>query len=128
MEVNSMTPEKFIREANYLFTPGFQNSVRHENPDVISSQKLNRKFKAFVKSQFPDCELHDFHGGYCESSGFVEKDGKFVYISISDLRYWKNWAEDVLIRTATSAKDYHGGPSHRATIKNLKADVYKLLG
>jgi hypothetical protein len=128
MEVNSMTPEKFIREANYLFTPDYQYTVHHERPDVVSSQKLNRKFKAFIKSQFPDCELHGFHGGCCESSGFVEKDGKFVYIRISDLRYWKNWAEDVLIRTATSAKDYHGGPNHRATIKNLKADVYKLLG
>ena len=123
-----MTPEKFIREANYLFTPDYQYTVHHERPDVVSSQKLNRKFKAFIKSQFPDCELHGFHGGYCESSGFVEKDGKLVYISISDLRYWKNWAEDVLIRTATSAKDYHGGPNHRATIKNLKTEVYRLLG
>ena len=123
-----MTPEKFIREANYLFTPDFQYTVNHERPDVVSSQKLNRKFKAFIKSQFPDCELHGFSGGYCESSGFVEKAGKFVYIRISDLRFWKNWAEDVLIRTATSAKDYHGGLNHRATIKNLKIEVYKLLG
>jgi hypothetical protein len=122
-----MTPEKFIREANYLFTPAYQYTVNHERSDVVSSQNLNRKFKAFIKSQFPDCELHGFHGGYCESSGFVEKDGKFVYISISDLRFWKNWAENVLIRTAAHEKDYHGGPNNRSTIKTLKADVYKLL-
>lgn len=122
-----MTPEKFIREANYLFTPGFQDSLKCECPDEISSQKLNRKFKAFIKSQFPDCELHDFQGGYCASSGFIEKAGKFIYISLIDLRYWENWANHVLIRTAMSENDYHGGPNHYTTIKNLKTDVYRLL-
>lgn len=121
-----MTSTQFIREANSLFSDSYLFSVDHEYPEKIASQKLSRKFKAFLKSQFKDYNIYSF-SGYCESSGFIEKDGKFIYISISDLRYWKNWSEDVLIRVADSERDFRGHRNHRTTINNLKQDVEKLI-
>lgn len=121
-----MTPAKFIKEANYLFSVENLYQIEHESPETVVSQKLNRKFKAFLKSQFPGAELIGFSGGYCQSSGFIKLDNKYVYVSLSDLRYWKNWANDVLIRTADSEKDYRGHANHRTTISDLQKDV-KLL-
>lgn len=121
-----MTPAKFIKEANELFSANYLYQIPHERPEVVASQKLNRKFKAFLKSQFPNAELIGFSGGFCQSSGFIKQNNRFVYVSISDLRYWKNWADDVLIRTADSEKDYHGHANHRTTISDLQKDV-KLL-
>lgn len=122
-----MKPNQFKKEANELFSPTYQNSVEHENPDVISSQQLHRKFKSLLKTLFPDCVIHHTGGGYCEDSAFVEKDGHFVYISISDLRFWKNWDQDILIRTASSQKDYRGGHNNSTTLNKLEEDVYYLL-
>ena len=122
-----MTHKQFRKEANELFTQVYQSSIEHESPDVISSRQLHRKFKALLKTLFPDCTIHHTGGGYCEDSGFVEKDGHFVYISISDLRFWKNWDQDVLIRTAGSKTDYRGGRNNRTTLDKLQEDVYKLL-
>lgn len=118
-----MTPAKFIKEANELFSTSYLCQINHERPETVASQKLNRKFRAFLRSQFPDAELIGFSGGFCQSSGFIKQDNKFVYVSISDLRYWKNWASDVLIRTADSEKDYHGHMNHRTTISDLKKAV-----
>lgn len=122
-----MTPAKFIKEANELFSAESLYRIPHERPEVVASKKLNRKFKAFLKSQFPNAELIGFSGGFCQSSGFIKQDNKFVYVGISDIRYWKNWASDVLIRTADNEKDYHGHMNHRTTISDLKKAVEVLF-
>ena len=121
-----MTPAKFIKEANELFNASYLGQINHECPETVASQKLNRKFKAFLKSQFPNAELIGFSGGFCQSSGFIKQDNKFVYVGISDIRYWKNWASDVLIRTADNERDYHGHMNHRTTISDLKKAVEAL--
>ena len=47
-------------------------------------------------------------------------ENKYLYISISDVRFWQNeWYNRILIRTAKSEKDYHGGGNNHTTLPEL---------
>ena len=47
---------------------------------------------------------------YCFSAFIQSSQNKFVYISISDVRYFSNeWYNNILIRTAKNEVDYRGG-------------------
>lgn len=113
-----MTINQFRKDAKGLFLGDY-------NIDK-SNQILHRKFKALLTSLFPDCTIK-MVGGFCEDSGFVSKDRHFVYISLSDLRFWDNWDKEILVRTAANDKDYSGGRNNYATLETLQKSVYELL-
>ena len=47
---------------------------------------------------------------YCFTAFIKTHDDLYVYISIPDVRFWKNeWYNHILIREAKDEKDYHGG-------------------
>ena len=67
---------------------------------------------------------------YCFSA-FIKggTENKYVYISISDVRYFSNeWYKHILIRTAKNEVDYHGGFNQYASLESLEWNVAKLLG
>ena len=67
---------------------------------------------------------------YCFSA-FIKggTENKYVYISISDVRYFSNeWYKHILIRTAKNEVDYHGGFNQYASLESLEWKVAKLLG
>jgi hypothetical protein len=46
-------------------------------------------------------------------SGFIRKNGKFIYISISDSAIFKSWRMgEILYRTAKDENDYTGGSNN----------------
>ena len=95
----------------------------------IDFKVFAREFRKFVKKNLPEgSELIDFCRGHYFISGFIKKGQKFVYFSISDVRYFPNsWAENILIRTAKDENDYTGGSNGYTTLERFKEDVSKLL-
>lgn len=66
---------------------------------------------------------------YCFSA-FIKGgiENKYVYISISDVRYFANeWYNHILVRTAKNEVDYKGGFNNFVTLENLESKVATLL-
>ena len=66
---------------------------------------------------------------YCFSA-FIKggTENKYVYISISDVRYFNNdWYNHILIRTAKNEVDYRGGFNHYTTLEKLEGKICELL-
>ena len=65
---------------------------------------------------------------YCFSAFIVSAQNKYVYISISDVRYFTNeWYSHILIRTAKDEQDYRGCSNHYTTTENLDGKVAEML-
>lgn len=80
---------------------------KYNNWSLIKVNKNRYYFSAFIK------------GG---------TENKYVYVSISDVRYFSNdWYNHILIRTAKNEVDYKGGFNHYTTLYNLEGDICKLL-
>ena len=75
-------------------------------------------------------ELCNPSKGHYEFSVFIRNQaGNHLYLSISDVRFWKNeWYHRILIRTAKNEKDYHGGGNHHTHLKELPKTAKRLLG
>ena len=89
-----------------------------------------RKFRSYVKKNLPaNSQLINFSGGHYYVSGFVKKKGsKFIYFSISDVRYFpSSWYNNIMIRTAQHDKDYAGGSNSHTTLENFKINIDRLL-
>ena len=88
-----------------------------------------RKYRDWLKKLWSDIYEIDVRKGYYELYATVKSaDGKFVYISISDIRYWQDeWATEILIRTMKDENDHRGGPNHYTNISRLKEDVINLM-
>lgn len=86
---------------NYLKTICTQN-----NWQLVNIGRNHYQFSAFIKN----------------STGF------YVYISISDVRFFKNeWYNRVLIRTAKSERDYIGGNNNFNDLPTLHNAIKNLL-
>ena len=59
---------------------------------------------------------------YC-FTGFVKKDGKYIYFSVGDVRYDGVWFNRILYRTAKHEKDWTGGGNNWTTLENLVDDI-----
>lgn len=78
----------------------------------------------------PDFSLSNFSRGHFECSGFLQhlKTGKFIYFSISDVRYSQDeWINNILIRTAKDSKDYTGGSNNYCELTDLRKATLNLL-
>lgn len=122
-----MDAKQFIRETNKLFSADYLNSLSTESPYEASSRQLDRKVKSYLKSILPEAKIFGFKGGFCCTSGFVEMNGKFVYISIPDIRFNRNWQNNILMRIAKNEHDYTGGWNDYTTIERLSTDIMKLI-
>ena len=87
---------------NYLRT-----ICKNNNWSLIKVNKNHYCFSAFIK------------GG---------TENKYVYISISDVRYFSNdWYNHILVRTAKNEVDYKGGFNHYTTLDKLEYKICELL-
>ena len=75
-----------------------------------------------------DWQLARVLKNHYEFSAFIEYDGKFAYLAIVDVRYWKNelW-NNILIRTANHKKDYRGGRNDYTSLPDLQDAIAILL-
>lgn len=91
--------------------------------------QFNTKFRNVIKKLLPvGYTIHSWHKNHYESSAVIKDDkGRFIYMSISDVRYWMNeWATDILIRTMEHDKDWHGGPNNRTDLIDFTNGIQKL--
>ena len=65
--------------------------------------------------------------GHFYISGFVEKNGKFVYFNVEDLRENGNEFNSVLYRTAKNDRDFTGGTNSYSKLENLDLKIKHLL-
>lgn len=73
-------------------------------------------------------ELVNVGRNHYEFTAFIKSDNRYVYFSISDVRYWQNeWYKRILIRTANNEKDYTGGNNNYTSLPNLQSAVGNLL-
>ena len=86
-------------------------------------------FKKLVERNLPpNAKLVDYIRGFYCVSGFIERDGKFVYFSISDIRHFPNkGVADILVRTAKDSHDYTGGINNFADLAGFEPLVDRLL-
>lgn len=106
----------------------------HETPDVPRSKDFDRAYKSFIRGKIKPYGLEivrDRGCGYCESSGFVtDNKGHYVYFNSGDYRFdgmCNDIYHNVLIRTAENEKDYHGGTNHFVELKDIGAEINKLI-
>lgn len=100
-----------------------------------SSSVKTPEFKSFandfikdLKSLATGYEFVNVSKGHFYVSGFLKKADKYVYFSISDVRFFRNeWYKNILIRTAKNDKDYTGGVNNSTDLENFKKRVDSLL-
>lgn len=64
-----------------------------------------------------------------EFSVFIkDANGRFVYLAISDVRYWQDqWYTHILIRSAKSDRDYTGGTNRYTDLPDLAENVRRIF-
>lgn len=93
-------------------------------------RKFQKQMKADLKRNVSryGMSLHSFLGNHYEFSAVVEKNGKFAYVRISDVRFFKNhWFNQVLFRTMQHDKDWTGGRNQYCTWTELPECLNSLL-
>ncbi len=94
-------------------------SIRDDGGVVSEQFKMfSRDFRSAIKTVANNigAKLVSYTPGHYDMSGFLEKDGKYVYFHYSVPRgeypmnlYESSFMGGVLIRTASGPKDYTGG-------------------
>ena len=93
-------------------------------------KSFERKYINYLKfiARENGWELVNLGKNHYEFSAFFKYNDKYVYFSISDVRFWQNdWYNNILIRTAKSSKDYRGGNNYRTTLPTLDYGIKNLF-
>lgn len=97
-------------------------------PEWISFAKdFKKSLKNTLTSEY---ELVDFSRGHFYVSGFIKNKTteKLAYFNISDVRWNRDWASNILVRTAKHIKDYAGGRNNFTNFDNLNNSLNELVG
>ena len=110
----------------YMHRP-IEDYGAYTSPDYISFQTKYRNFlkKVCTENGF---ELVSFNKNHYEFSAFIKGNDKYVYLSISDVRYFSNeWYTNILIRTAEHERDFRGGSNRFTTLDKLENAIKNML-
>ncbi len=91
-----------------------------------SYKEFERNYRSYLRSicRKIGANLHSFSPNHYQFTAVLEKDGKFVYFSISDVRYFsKEWYNNILIRTMAHDKDWRGGTNYYTELDLLEQDL-----
>ena len=102
----------------------FESSC-YRTPQYIEFEKACRRELKKQCAAF-GINIHSFHPNHFEWSAVLERDGKFVYVSLSDVRYW-NWYDSVLVRTMKHDKDWTGGSNNNVPFDKIGEFANKLF-
>lgn len=98
-------------------------------PDYIQFQKEMRK-DLRKQAEQNNMVLHSFNKNHYEFTAVLKdkETDNFMYVSISDVRFWKNeWYNHVLIRTMEHEKDWTGGSNHYCNWLEVGVKTRELL-
>ena len=92
---------------------------------------FQRNYKSVLKEIGKEIgfELHSFNKNHYNFSAVMKSNStnQFYYISISDVRYFKNeWANNILYRTMEHDHDWTGGSNRYSSLKNLSENLLNL--
>lgn len=92
---------------------------------------FQRNYRSVLKDIGKDIkfELYSFNKNHYEFSAVMKSNltNQFYYISISDVRYWKNeWANNILYRTMEHDHDWTGGINRYSSLENLSENLLTL--
>ena len=117
--MNKVTPEDLKRYEFYFAGTG---------SNTAPFEVFAKDFKKFIEQNIPKgARLIEFSLNHYTISGFIEKDYRFVYFSISDVRGFKSWYDNILIRIAKNERDYKGGGNRYTDLENFGEKVKELL-
>ena len=100
-------------------------SACYRTPEYVAFEKQCRK-ELRAQCNKHDIKIHKFYPNHFEWTAVLEKNGKYIYVSLSDVRWW-DWYNDVLIRTMAHAEDWHGGPNNRCTFAEIGDTANRLI-
>lgn len=91
--------------------------------------KFSSLFRKYIAGSLPaGAKLDKFKKGHYDLFGFIELNDKFIYFSISDVRFFQNeWSTNILIRTAKNNTDYTGGSNCYTSLSNFLNNILKLF-
>ncbi len=120
-----MTVEKFLSK---WYDKEIEDGGSETSPEYRNFQS---NYRSVLKEICKDIgmELHSFSKNHYDFSAVVKSNNtnQFYYISISDVRYWKNeWADDILYRTMEHDKDWTGGSNCYTTLQELAENLLNL--
>lgn len=120
-----MTVEKFLSK---WYDKTIKDGCVEISPEYRNFQT---NYRSVIKELCNDIgmELHSFSKNHYEFSAVVKSNttNQFYYISISDVRYWKNeWANNILYRTMKDDKDWSGGTNRYSTLQELAENLLNL--
>ena len=107
---------------NYEFSTGCYTGEDYKS--------FQRKYINYLKTLCKEngWELVNVGKNHYQFSAFFKSNDKYVYFSISDVRFWKNeWYKHILVRTASHEKDYHGGGNCYTTLPTLTNAIKNLF-
>ena len=88
-------------------------------------KSIRRELRSALKG------LEDYDGkielNFYYFSGFVSRNGRYVYVSSVDTRFWRNWRDRILIRYARDDRDYAGGSNKYVPMSELSDKVKEML-
>jgi hypothetical protein len=92
-------------------------------------KSFQTKYKNFLKKVLPEgYSIAKWCPNHYQFSCVIENDGHYVYVSISDVRYWHNeWMTNILVRTMKHDSDWTGGRNQYASIFNLVDKVKNVM-
>lgn len=111
--------EELKKYLNYEFSSGCYTGEYYK--------QFERKYINYIKSLCNEFgwEFVKALKGHYEFSAFIKNnEDKYIYISISDVRYFKNeWFGHILIRSAKNEKDYTGGQNKYCGLPTLPVAI-----
>lgn len=102
----------------------FETSTIRTEQYITFEKQCRKELKSMLKPY--NINIHKFLGNHFEWSAVLEKDGKYVYVHISDVR-WFDWYDDVLIRTMKHDKDWTGGINNNCMFNEIGEYAEKLF-
>ena len=100
-------------------------SACYRTPEYVAFEKQCRKELRAQCKKF-GLNLHKFYPNHFEWTAVLEKNGKYIYVSLSDVR-WFDWYDDVLIRTMAHDKDWTGGANNRCSFNEIGESANRLI-
>lgn len=91
-------------------------------------QAMRREVKRLAEDA--GATLVSYNSGHYDQSGFVERDGMYVYFSYSNLdrcRVQLTGGFAFFMRTASGPKDYHGGTNNNVNFSQFSETMEKLF-
>ena len=117
---------KMIKEIDKVVDTDI-STISDEDPyktvHTLFVKKCNDYIRAIAKEH--NWQVITKYHPFCEYSCFVKNGDKFVYVHLSDYRFW-DW-KNVLFRIAEHSQDYTGLNNHYCDLINLEVSLMELF-